>query len=402
MKTTIYLRKDRPNERGLYQVYFRVSEGQNRRFLPLKILVSEKHWDDAKALVKSSDSAYMNKNKIIIHAKQKADQIKTDAYLRNEDLTVEAFLKYYTSAIGSNNDFYTYVLNRLEANYKKNLIAHETYRTNKSQLSKLKQFRPNVQFKDLTKELFDQYKEYMLLELKNKPSTVNKSLTIIKEFCNWAKEDQLLKENPLSNLKREHYIGERDFLELHEVEKLLKIYHSGVFTEGKQKTLKSFLLSCFTGLRYQDIKTLNSDNIICTISDNKKKYYIKKVQNKLKKRNGAIVEIPLVKSAIDLLDIENLNIGVLLNTLTNQPTNRYLKEIAIHAGINKRLTFHVARYTFGSICLNNGMDIGFVSKLLGHSNINTSYQVYTKANIDMKFKQMDKVEANFKFSLETH
>ena len=59
-----------------------------------------------------------------------------------------------------------------------------------------------------------------------------------------------------------------------------------------------------------------------------------------------------------------------------------LKEIADICDIHKNLTFHTARHTMATtICLANGMPIGSLSKVLGHSNIKTT-QLYAKITDD--------------------
>ncbi len=58
--------------------------------------------------------------------------------------------------------------------------------------------------------------------------------------------------------------------------------------------------------------------------------------------------------------------------------NSYLKELATSCGINKELTFHIARHTFANtVTLSNGVPIERVSKMLGHKNIRTT-QHYAK------------------------
>ena len=68
--------------------------------------------------------------------------------------------------------------------------------------------------------------------------------------------------------------------------------------------------------------------------------------------------------------------------ISNQKLNAYLKEIDYICDIHKNLTFHTARHTMATtICLANGMPIGSLSKVLGHSNIKTT-QLYAKITDD--------------------
>ena len=49
--------------------------------------------------------------------------------------------------------------------------------------------------------------------------------------------------------------------------------------------------------------------------------------------------------------------------------NRYLKEIGNICEIDKVLTTHVARHTYATVCLSQGVRIENVSKMLGHTSI---------------------------------
>jgi len=85
-----------------------------------------------------------------------------------------------------------------------------------------------------------------------------------------------------------------------------------------------------------------------------------------------------------------LNEGKLLPVLSNQKMNSYLKEMADVCGINKELTFHVARHTFATtVTLTNGVPIESVSKMLGHKNLRTT-QHYAKI-LDRKVSEDMKI-----------
>ncbi len=53
----------------------------------------------------------------------------------------------------------------------------------------------------------------------------------------------------------------------------------------------------------------------------------------------------------------------------DQKMNAYLKELADICGIKKTLTTHVARHTFATFALANGVSIESVAKMLGHTNV---------------------------------
>lgn len=53
--------------------------------------------------------------------------------------------------------------------------------------------------------------------------------------------------------------------------------------------------------------------------------------------------------------------------------NRVLKKIAAEVGIDKTITFHMARHTFATTnALAQGIRIEVVSRMLGHTNIKTT------------------------------
>ena len=86
--------------------------------------------------------------------------------------------------------------------------------------------------------------------------------------------------------------------------------------------------------------------------------------------------------------------GKLLPIITNQKLNCYLKEIADICGINKNITFHLARHTFATtMTLGKGVPIESVSKMLGHTNIQTT-QIYARITNDKISKDMEILSHN--------
>ena len=139
-----------------------------------------------------------------------------------------------------------------------------------------------------------------------------------------------------------------------------------------------FVFSCYTGLAYIDIFTLQRKHIEFNPSSNQ--YFIKKKRTK----TGIESIIPLFKPAVTVLDKhipqwrECHPDTTLLPVISNQKYNLYLKEVAAFCGLDKVLTTHVARHTFATtVTLENGVSIESVSKMLGHSKLGQT-QHYAK------------------------
>jgi site-specific recombinase XerD len=142
-----------------------------------------------------------------------------------------------------------------------------------------------------------------------------------------------------------------------------------------------FLFCCFTGLAYADVKKLRRWEIVTGV-DGEQWIVIKRLKTDTPSR------IPLLPTAMNLIHRYSdhphcENSGRVLPVLSNQKMNAYLKEIADICGINKPITFHIARHTFATtVTLLNGVPIESVSKMLGHTNIQTT-QHYAKI-LDIK------------------
>ena len=152
-------------------------------------------------------------------------------------------------------------------------------------------------------------------------------------------------------------------------------------TERLNQVRDIFLFSCFTGLAYADVQKLKRTEIVKGVDG---EMWISTKRQKTDFPTG----IPLLPSALSLLDKYKDHLVSSIKdkafpVSSNQKMNAYLKEIAGVCGINKELTYHIARHTFATtVTLLNGVPIESVSKMLGHTNIKTT-QHYAKI-LDIK------------------
>ncbi|MGF7232927.1 site-specific integrase [Arachidicoccus sp.] len=184
--------------------------------------------------------------------------------------------------------------------------------------------------------------------------------------------------DPFLNYKNKIKTVERVFLT---TEELQEIADKDLATGRLTQVRDIFLFCCFTGLAYADVKKLRKWDIVTGI-DGEKWITIKRQKTDTPSR------IPLLPAAISLIQRyaehpQCESSGKVLPVLSNQKMNAYLKEIADICAINKPITFHIARHTFATtVTLLNGVPIESVSKMLGHTNIQTT-QHYAKI-LDIK------------------
>lgn len=79
------------------------------------------------------------------------------------------------------------------------------------------------------------------------------------------------------------------------------------------------------------------------------------------------------------------NVGTLNSSRNLQ---RSLDRLIKKTGINKNVTLHTLRHTFGSTLLRRGVNIEVVSKLMGHANISITYNKYIHSIKEEEAKAM--------------
>lgn len=75
-----------------------------------------------------------------------------------------------------------------------------------------------------------------------------------------------------------------------------------------------------------------------------------------------------------------------------------LKELADICGIKKTLTTHVARHTFATFALANGVSIESVAKMLGHTNVQMTRH-YARVLDRTVMREMSQIKMDFHFSM---
>ena len=245
--------------------------------------------------------------------------------------------------------------------------------------------RPRMLMKKIDKKFLVDFLDYLQHTYKNtnspeKPKPLSPRTCLayqhqLTKILNDAVQSGVLLANPLYSLNEREKVAEvptsRDYLTREELELMA--------TAETKNTLakQAFMFSCFTGLRISDIRQLTSANIKKTADD--KGLYIDVVMQKTKHK----VTVPLSQEALQWLP-KPPSPGEPYFKLpkTSAALGMSIKKWCKNAEIDKHVTFHSSRHTFGTTMLTLGADLYTTSKLMGHANVSTT-TVYAKI-IDQK------------------
>ena len=244
--------------------------------------------------------------------------------------------------------------------------------------------REDLYLRELNIGFIQGFHSFLLSEKKMGQNSCTKHLKFLKKLLNLAVANSYISYNPVNAYKVEREPVEVDFLD---EEELRKIINFDTPLPRLERAKDMFLFGCFTGLSYIDIKTLTPEHFE---KDNTGRIWIKKRRVK----TGVLSRIPLLPIAKLILD-KYKGREKLLPIQDPADINKYLKDIAILCGINKRICFHTSRHTFAStVTLANNISLEVVSKMLGHTNTRMTAH-YAKLIDKCIGEQMDKLMDTF-------
>ena len=146
-----------------------------------------------------------------------------------------------------------------------------------------------------------------------------------------------------------------------------------------------FVFQMYTGFSYSDAQAFNINNY------RKEKGKWVMVGERIK--TGVPFVNQLLPPVVDVLERNGWDVP----RLGNADYNHALKGLGIAAGLKVQLHSHMARHTFATFMLSNGVAIESVSKMLGHTNI-TQTQRYAKTLAKTVMDDFDRVAEKIKTS----
>ena len=205
-------------------------------------------------------------------------------------------------------------------------------------------------------------------------------ISSVKAFFKFMVEEDLREDNPaklLEGPKLGLYLP--DTLSYEDVERLISAIDLSTDLGRRNLCMIEVLYGC--GLRVSELIDLKISNI------NFKENYVQ-VEGKGKKTRF----VPLAQYTVNL--IQDYMTNVRSKYKINKKCEDYLflnsrgssmsrvivfiiiKELVDKAGINKKISPHTFRHSFATHLLQNGADLRYIQKMLGHSSITTT-EIYT-------------------------
>ncbi|MBL3919079.1 tyrosine-type recombinase/integrase [Bacteroides thetaiotaomicron] len=204
-----------------------------------------------------------------------------------------------------------------------------------------------------------------------------KHMERFKKAMEMAFNNEWITRNPVKSLK-----AHKEKVDINELdEEAVKQMTAVVLPPNLAIVRDLFIFAVYTGISYEDMTRLTQKNIAVGIDKSLWLHY-------KRAKTGVRVSLPLLEPALEIINkyeiyYKSKNAHPLFPYVSNQIMNRYLKKIAKLAGVDNRVTYHVARHTFATtITLQREIPLETVSKMLGHTKITTT-QIYARV-VDTK------------------
>ena len=224
-------------------------------------------------------------------------------------------------------------------------------------------------------------REYLASNPEIMSSTSGKKLSVIKSFFSWMVEEDLILKNPVSRIKQ---IKNPDRLPKALTEIELEILRESCETNREKALVETMYstgcrLSEVSGMKVRDVDwTRGSIKVIGKGNKERIAYLTPKASHRLK--------IYLEERKEDENNCEYLfsTIRRPYRRMQNKTIQDLINKITDKADLDKNVTPHVLRHTFATLAMENGIELGDLQQLMGHSNPGTTLR-YAEVSEERKY-----------------
>ena len=370
-----YLNTSKPRKDGTCPIVGRITIDAKSVQFSTKINLSPSDWDTKKGRAKKERKELTQINKTLDRLEE---QVKThyskiveiEGYVTATNL-LQLFQEHneeFEKRVGVNRVYSTYCLYLSVYKHLSNFILSR-YQTE------------DLPLVSLNHKFINDYDFYLRVERKMSAHTVLNHIIILKKMIRRSINQGTLKRNPFINFISE--TPQRLHRHLTE-EEFQKILTTPVASYRYSRTRDWFVFSTFTGLSYADMCALSINNLI---EEQDGSTWIKIPRQK----TGTVCSIKLLSIPFQIIKkYEKERKSDKVFNMINRPSLAVnMKGLAKICGIERDLTYHMSRHTYGTLIgVSQGVPIETVCKLMGHRSIQTT-QIYAKitnqkVNEDMK------------------
>ena len=228
--------------------------------------------------------------------------------------------------------------------------------------------RTDMSMLELTPDFIKEFAAYLTAERGLKNATIWLNCMWLKGVVMRAHYNGLIPRNPFAQFHISPNVKEREYLTEDEIKRIM----AHEFDNPTLALVRDlFIFACFTALSFVDMKELTTDEIV---EVNGEKWILSKRHKTNVPFQVKLLDIPLqIIERYKYLSEDRLVFGK-INYWT---MCKQLKKVMAECGIEKQISYHCGRHTFGTLALSKGMPIESVSRVLGHTNIVTT-QIYAK------------------------
>lgn len=382
VKVSFYLKRNEEKANGTVPILGRIRIEKSMVQFSAKVYVPVSLWDttSGRAIGKSktalSINATLDKTCVAIHSAYRELSLKNNNVSALEVKNAfqgiaseqDTLVKYFEA---HNEKFLQNVgINRAEGTYKRFLTS----------LGHLKRFMrkkyniSDIPFQALTPSFVTDYDYYLRIELGLACGTIINTIVHLRRIIKIAINNGLVRSDPFMDYK---YIAQEPVPKSLTSDELDTLIKAKLSRPNLNFIRDMFLFSSFTGIAFSDIRNLTAKNI-------------SKAEDRVwwihlnRKKTGAPCDIPLLEIPLQLIKKYRgiAKEGRLFPMISCSKTNIYLKRIAKECGINKRVTFHMARHCYASvITLSQGVPLETVGELLGHTDWRAT-RIYAQVSND--------------------
>ena len=389
-----FIRESKARKNGNVPIEVMITVNRERNSFSTGKQIAIEKWDKTKQQVKGKDQETQNLNNYLKAIKAKLYQKEAELLERGFIITAQILYDAYFDKVESLKERSLFEVfeehNQEQEKLVGNGVSKATHWVSVYTIRLLREFvqqkykREDLYLRELNLNFIQSFHSFLRIDKGMAQNSSTKHLKLLKKIINLSVANSYMAFNPFSTYKVEREPVDIDFLD---EEELRKIINFDTPLPRLERAKDMFLFGCFTGLSYIDIKTLTPEHFE---KDNTGRIWIKKRRVK----TGVLSRIPLLPIAKLILD-KYKGGEKLLPIQDPADINKYLKDIAILCGINKRICFHTSRHTFAStVTLANNISLEVVSKMLGHTNTRMTAH-YAKLIDKCIGEQMDKLMDTF-------